>query len=324
MVYRNRGTTSTILADGALVNAPPNFRTWTVLAADKSIGAAYASVAGLGSASGVYRSEASPGTWERISSKGFCTNLAIDRANPAVLYITCADGFSMSTDKGVTWSPTDASLRPTAIAAGPNGDLFAVTAEGIVRRSAGGEWGRAGNGPANTRLAGLAADPTGQSGIFAHGSTFEDLYVGTLSSDGSELLFATYLGGASMDRPGAVAHDREGALWLSGRSFSRDFLSPDGSEPGVFVLKLHPLRGLVLGQSVKQLIPGLEYFPASLAINPVTGDAVVGSQGLTLVRGSVLSEPQQTSLITQALSFAPDGTLVVIDGPTGRLHKFQY
>lgn len=56
-----------------------------------------------------------------------------------------------------------------------------------------------------------------------HSTGVDDLFVTKLNPAGSALVFSTYLGGGSEDAPFALALDRDGNAWITGRTNSSDF-----------------------------------------------------------------------------------------------------
>ena len=80
----------------------------------------------------------------------------------------------------------------------------------------------------------------------------DDAFVAKLSPDGTQLIFATYLGGTGGDMGGGIAVDPEGNIYVSGATTSADFPTTPGSlQPALagntdaFVVKLNP-QGSVL------------------------------------------------------------------------------
>ncbi|MBZ5723441.1 MAG: SBBP repeat-containing protein [Acidobacteriia bacterium] len=74
-----------------------------------------------------------------------------------------------------------------------------------------------------------------------------DVFVAKISADGASLVYATYLGGSSMDSGRAIAVDGSGAAYITGLTRSRDFPTTPGVRKGslagqgdVFVAKLNP------------------------------------------------------------------------------------
>ena len=73
-----------------------------------------------------------------------------------------------------------------------------------------------------------------------------DIFVAKLSPDGSQVIFATYLGGSGLDIPGGIAVDAEGNVYVSGGTASANFpttagtIQPDfGGQVDAFVAKLN-------------------------------------------------------------------------------------
>ena len=74
-----------------------------------------------------------------------------------------------------------------------------------------------------------------------------DAFVAKLSADGTQLIFATYLGGTGVDLGGGIAVDDDGNVFVSGTTNSADFPTTLGSfQPALggaadaFVVKLNP------------------------------------------------------------------------------------
>ncbi len=74
----------------------------------------------------------------------------------------------------------------------------------------------------------------------------EDVFVLKLNADGSNLIFATFIGGSGEDEPGAMTQDNSGNLYLVGSTESTDFPTTIGAydrmhngESDVFVVKLN-------------------------------------------------------------------------------------
>ena len=76
-----------------------------------------------------------------------------------------------------------------------------------------------------------------------------------MSPDGTQLIFATYLGGTDEDAGGGIAVDPEGNIYMSGATTSTDFPTTPGSlqptlggNTDAFVVKLNPQgSGLIYG-----------------------------------------------------------------------------
>src|SRR5579871_1060776 len=102
--------------------------------------------------------------------------------------------------------------------------------------------------PANAELAGVAADAAGNIVIaadtLAHdwpttnalqysNNGFRNLYLAKLTPDGSQLIFATYLGGRASDYSASLALDDAGAAYVLGSAQSLDFPTTPQSLPRV-------------------------------------------------------------------------------------------
>lgn len=77
----------------------------------------------------------------------------------------------------------------------------------------------------------------------------EDAFVAMLSTDGTSLLYATYLGGSGFDRGCDIALDQAGDVYITGYTTSSDFpISPDAFDRSLgaseaFVVKLNTFDG---------------------------------------------------------------------------------
>ena len=90
----------------------------------------------------------------------------------------------------------------------------------------------------------LSADfPTS---IGAYSTTKNDIVVSKISPDGKRLLYSTYIGGGDLDYVTAIAVDRAGNTYLTGRTWSTDFATTakalsvaNSGDADVFVTKLN-------------------------------------------------------------------------------------
>ena len=134
-----------------------------------------------------------------------------------------------------------------------------------------------------------------------------------------QLLYASYLGGLSDDRPGAIAHDPSGAVYITGTSSSDDFPTTPGAWQtkrrsdlpiDVFLVKLDlaqpdPSQQLSFGTFLGELENG---GGLSIVVLPGGTPAVAGSSegGLTLVNplfGNLTSSESPFVAV-----FSPDGS----------------
>ena len=106
--------------------------------------------------------------------------------------------------------------------------------------------------------------------------TAEDAFVTTLSADGSDLDYSTYLGGhnGAAEFGSGIALDSEGDIYVGGLTHSRDFPTtpgafqesdPDAQDYEAFVTKLHPERDAAR-------------VPTALVLDPDTAVNTVGTQ----------------------------------------------
>lgn len=68
-----------------------------------------------------------------------------------------------------------------------------------------------------------------------------DAFVVKLAPDGGSLIYATYLGGSGVEQGSGIAADAEGAAYVTGQTFSSDFLTEivgPGGGYDAFVIKL--------------------------------------------------------------------------------------
>jgi beta-propeller repeat-containing protein len=125
-----------------------------------------------------------------------------------------------------------------------------------------------------------------------------DGFVAKLNRSGSRLLYATFLGGDSVDKPSGLAVDRLGSAYVAGSTFSQDFPTtrgafdptpnnPRGTSSGdAFVVKLNPAgtrlaySTLLGGASPSTDLPGSS--ASGIAID-ATGDAWVTGWSSSLV-----------------------------------------
>jgi hypothetical protein len=108
-----------------------------------------------------------------------------------------------------------------------------------------------------------------------------DVFVAKLSADGSQRLYATYLGGTNDDEGSDIAVDGAGSAYVTGVTFSTDFpttpgvlkpsFTPSGSSGNAFVTKLSP-NGSSLAYST--YLGGQATLAGGVAVDP-SGNAYV-------------------------------------------------
>src|SRR5450830_930703 len=134
-----------------------------------------------GTASGVFKSTDSGGTWA-AANKGL-TNLnisalAINPTTPTTLYAGTYDGVFKSTDSGGTWAAANTgltNLNVYALAINPTtpATLYAGTWGGVFKSTdSGGTWAAANTGLTNPYVYALAIDPTTPATLYAGTSQY--------------------------------------------------------------------------------------------------------------------------------------------------------
>lgn len=135
------------------------------------------------------------------------TSLAVDQANPAIIYAGAAFGVWRSDDGGENWNARS-------------------------------------NGLASPSVNALLADRQGN--LFAAVNAGTDAFAARLNPAGSALDYSIYLGGAQNDIGYGIAVDSSGAAWITGSTASTNFpvsnaLQPSsGGSADAFVTKINP------------------------------------------------------------------------------------
>jgi Beta-propeller repeat len=218
------------------------------------------------------------------SAHEFGTGIAVDLANNA--YIT---GFTCSVDFP-TVRPLQPTLGggPTCVQGGtPGGDAFVVklTANGstVYATYLGGSDDENAGAGGSGRGGGIAVDASGAAYVTGTTASLDfptvrplqgrlkgvDAFVAKLNVAGSELVYATYLGGSDDDEGGGIAVDASGAAYVTGLTTSLDFPTANpvqsafgGGFDDAFVAKLNPsgsalVFGTFLGGSCGDLGTGI-------------------------------------------------------------------
>lgn len=151
---------------------------------------------------------------------------------------------------------------------------------------------------------------------------YADAFVAKLASTGSELVYATYLGGLSEDRGSAIAVDGQGSAYVTGGTASFDFptVSPLQSAPSgildAFVAKLTP-EGSALAYST--FVGGQSYDIANdIAVSDdgfasITGET--GSVDFPMVNAAQPTNQGQNDAFIATV--VPDGTALVYSSYLG-------
>lgn len=146
--------------------------------------------------------------------------------------------------------------------------------------------------------------PTTPGALDAVFSGATDGFLSTLSSDGSTLLYSSFIGGASDDGCFDIALDAAGALYVCGATGSADFVTT----PSAYVPSL---QGASDGFALKLA------FRSNTTL--YTPDRVGTITELVILRGFLRRESDQVLLDGRTVDFRVDGTLVgsAVTGATG-------
>ena len=205
--------------------------TWTATSfsgAMHGISSLTAAPAGLFAASGrgIFSSRDGGENWELV--RNVFGAVVADPRDPLVLYTAAGDGVHKSTDGGRTFSliagsPPNASALNVAPANPSTLYVHAFASPRLFRSTdAGAHWAMLSGLPV-TSIAGLAVDASTPPAVYI--STFgdQDGFVARLSPAGSDLVYATYLGGRGFDSVAALALGPDGSAYIAGSSSAPDF-----------------------------------------------------------------------------------------------------
>ena len=165
--------------------------------------------------------------------------IAIDPRTPATIYAAGGESRSLddkiykSTDGGNNWTQLDTGntrLLITSLAVNPQNPAtiyaglrrFEGFQSGILKSTdSGGHWSPVGLGDVSINT--LVVDPQAPANLYAGTVGDEDIFVAKLNSEGSALVYSTYIGGRSRDRGQAVAVDSSGRAVVTGETLSTNF-----------------------------------------------------------------------------------------------------
>ncbi len=228
-----------------------------------------------------------------------------------------------------------AAFCGTYLGGGPSGDPFREPANAVAVDLQG-----------HIYLAGMtpATDFPLVNPIHGDRPTF-DGFVAKLSSDCSQLIYATYLGGSGQDAVNGLVVDRDGNAYVTGKTSSTDFPTLNAFQPSghndAFVAKLSPTGTLLFstylgganldaGHDIAVDAAGNIYVTGSTSSldfptkNPIQGphfifngassDAFVAkfaADGRSLLFSTYLGGSGLENLMDSAIAVAPNGDVVV-------------
>jgi uncharacterized protein (TIGR03437 family) len=229
------------------------------------------------------------------------SGVVTDPTDAGIVYVArYSDGAAVlkSIDGGVTWRSASAGLpdRPVGaqvmLAMDPHAasTLYAGFTRGGVYRSTDGAqtWTRRINGLGEGAISSIAIAPSAPATLYA-GNFVQagEGFVAKISPDGSQLLYSTFLGGASQDNVVGLALDAQENLYVAGTTSSADFPVRGASQPELsgpystdaFLVKLPPdgseiLFATYLGGSGEE----------------VSATVAVDGEGQAIVAGSTSSD----------------------------------
>ena len=134
-----------------------------------------------------------------------------------------------------------------------------------------------------------------------------DAFITKMSSDGSAILYSTYLGGSDDDTPAAVEVDRAGDAFVVGGTWSNDF----PTTPGSFNPPTAGFTGdLMPSPTATPDLLTATAVPASVTLEPPVATATPDSPTATPVPASVTLEPPVATVTSSpAAPTATTGTL---------------
>jgi hypothetical protein len=120
-----------------------------------------------------------------------------------------------------------------------------------------------------------------QNPIQASSASLEDAFIAELTSDGSALVYSTYLGGDARDFGNSIAVDTSGNAYITGSTGSKDFPTEDAFQPNrgslrdAFVAKINPSGEAILYSTY--IGGSADDFGGSIAVDSAGNAYVVGT-----------------------------------------------
>jgi photosystem II stability/assembly factor-like uncharacterized protein len=244
--------------------------------------------------------------------------VAIDPAHPSTLYANTSAGVYKTTDGGANWSPSLSGIglsRLIVVDPSDGSTVYAYvgkpsgsfnTSFALYRTTDGGANWVALNAAPPTQLSALAIDPFNRANLYVIIDTFSfgdsDGFLLKLAPAGNSIVYSTLLGGRVSTAPAnniitdqgtAVAVDAQGAAYVAGVSFTRDF----PVTPGAF---------LPYNRGLDVFVTKLVTAPAVSGV--VTNGSNVPQQGVKITLTGAASGTQFTG---------NDGTFVFANLPAG-------
>jgi hypothetical protein len=195
----------------------------------------------LGNSANLFLSTDGGKTWtaKKVPPQSFAfQTLTADPDLPSVLYATTVNAIYQSADAGGTWTTLSnpanpgnlASLAVLPRACGPGGLL---TNSGFSP-----DFGKTWQPLPFGEVLNVATGPG--CALYAARSVTSDAFIAKLSPDGSQILWATFLGGNENDSATALALDLRGNVYVAGTTASADFpaSAPAAGAIGVFCARL--------------------------------------------------------------------------------------
>jgi photosystem II stability/assembly factor-like uncharacterized protein len=188
---------------------------------------------------GIFRSLNQGKKWKETDLEAVASAVAIDPINPSTLYAAWKtrqdfyDAIYKSTNGGKSWQRLDPGLTGfhiSSIAVNPQNPstIYAglrrsnVFRSGVLKSVNGGaSWNLIGLSDVSVNA--LVVDPQTPSNVYAGTYADNDIFITKINSEGSTLIYSTYIGGKGRDVAYALAVDSSGQAYMTGETLSADF-----------------------------------------------------------------------------------------------------